>query len=126
MSDEIDQTRADLQQQLRFARTDWLACAGDVSLKLLEEAITLGASLGEVSWEEAVTAFQVQAVALIQTGMANRPPLDVNARQAYLAHLHVTRGNPNCLCRTASCGHRADQHTGPNGACLVCEQECWL
>lgn len=32
---------------------------------------------------------------------------------------------PDCICRTQSCGHRASEHCGPNGACILCKQECW-
>lgn len=31
----------------------------------------------------------------------------------------------DCICRTAACGHRASQHTGPGGECVVCHQACW-
>jgi hypothetical protein len=126
MSDETEQIRDDMGQELRFARTDWLTLAGDVSLKLLEQAIEIGATLGEVSWDEAVVAYESAAVALIKTRMADRPPVDAAAHTAFLASLHINRHNPNCVCRTASCGHLASDHVGANGACLICEKECWL
>lgn len=31
----------------------------------------------------------------------------------------------DCICRTSGCGHLATQHVGPNGACIICKQECW-
>lgn len=61
MSDETETAAHRAQEFVRFARTDWLTLAGDVSLKLLEEGIAIGASLGEVSWDEAVAAFQRRA-----------------------------------------------------------------
>lgn len=111
---------------LRFARTDWLACAGDVSLKLLEQGIAIGGLLGDVSWDEAVDAYKRAAVELLDTHMVRPDDAALTRRYEHLVHLHHTRGNPSCACRTPDCGHRADEHTGPNGACIICGKECWL
>jgi len=49
-----------------------------------------------------------------------RPPdrAAIRSIQAFIAAAAA------CTCRTASCGHRADEH-GPNGVCVICGKACW-